>query len=45
VVPTRTSAHLLSSFRHFRRLGNRTSTYPVVRISETSSARRSFSCS
>jgi hypothetical protein len=37
VVPAWTSAHLLSSFRHFRRLGNRTSTYPVVRISETGS--------
>src|ERR1035441_6427990 len=37
VVPARSSAHLLSSFRHFRRLGNRTSTYPAVRISETGS--------
>src|ERR1039458_8197310 len=26
VVPARSSAHLLSSFRHFRRLGNRAST-------------------
>src|ERR1035437_8251627 len=37
VVPTWSSAHLLSSFRHFRRLGNRTSTYPAVRICETGS--------
>jgi hypothetical protein len=38
VVPTRTSGHLLSSSRHFRRLGNRASTYPAVRISETGSS-------
>src|ERR1035437_9211072 len=41
VVPTWSPAHLLSSFRHFRRLGNRTSTYPAVRICETGSDRSS----
>src|SRR5271157_574856 len=37
VVPARSSAHLLSLFRHFRRLGNRPSTYPAVRICGTGS--------
>src|SRR5664279_5996374 len=40
VVPARSSAHLLSSFRHFRRLGNRASTSPAVRISGTGSYHR-----
>ena len=37
VVPTRTSAHLLSLFRHLRRLGNRAFTYPDVQICGTGS--------